>query len=289
MSKGCFSSRWPDYLELTKPRLVSLTLWSTAAGLILADHGPVHFRLLCLTLLGSGLVAAGSMSLNEWMERGEDARMTRTSSRPLPAGRLHPNEALAVGFLFSLAGLAVLYYGVNGLSAWLAFSTLFSYVAVYTPLKKITPLCTLVGAVPGAIPPLIGWAAVSGTLSLQAWVLFTIIFFWQMPHFYAISWFWRKDYQAAGFRMLSVKDPGGKRVAKEMFLYNLAMIPVSLLPFTTSLTGKLYFVSAIFMGAVMTVLSALCLKNLDKYARLFFRSSLLYLTVLFILMVLDKR
>lgn len=291
MMTGAFSfsfARLSDYWELTKPRLVSLTLWSTAAGLILADRAPVHFRLLTLTLLGTALVAAGSMSFNEWLERAEDARMSRTANRPLPAGRLHPYEAVIAGSLFSVMGLAVLYYGVNSLSALLAFATLVSYAAIYTPLKKITSLCTLVGAVPGALPPLIGWAAVSGTLSAQAWVLFAIIFFWQMPHFYAISWFCRRDYEAAGFRMLVVKDPGGRRVAREMFLYNLAMIPVSLLPFLTGLTGKIYLTAAILMGAVMTVLSILCLKDLEKYARIFFRASLLYLTFLFIFMVANK-
>ncbi len=289
MAAPYFRARFHDYLELAKIRLVSLTLWSAAAGVILADHHPVHFKTLLLTLIGAGLVAAGSMSLNQWMERVEDGLMTRTANRPLPAGRLDPKEALGAGLLLSMAGLALLFYGVNALSASLAALTLISYVLIYTPLKKITSWCTLVGAIPGALPPLIGWAAVKGELSLQAWVLFAIVFFWQMPHFYAISWFCRKEYSAAGFRMLSVEDPGGRRVAKEIFFYSLLMIPVSLLPFFSGIAGKVYFGAALFMSLCVAVLSVFCLKDLDRHARLFFRSSLLYLTLLFIFMVTNQR
>lgn len=282
-------SRLRDYWELTKPRLVSLTLWSTAAGLILSDPAPLHGKLLFWTLLGSGLAAAGSMSLNQWMERGEDSRMSRTDKRPLPDQRIFPAEALMLGILLSAAGCVLLWVCVNPLSAMLAFATVASYLAVYTPLKKRTPWCTVAGAVPGALPPLIGWAAVNGTLSFQAWTLFAIVFFWQMPHFYAISWFCRKDYESAEFKMLSVKDPSGRRVSREIFYYSLALIPVSLLPYWAGVAGKVYFAAALILSLALAGLSVLCLKQLDRYARLFFRSSLLYLTLIFILMVADKQ
>lgn len=278
-----------DYLELTKMRLVSLTLWSTAAGFLLANPGPLNKARLFLTLAGAGLVAAGSMSLNEWLERHEDAKMSRTAKRPLPAGRLHPQTALFLGITLALAGCLLLLIKINALSAVLAALTLISYIFIYTPLKKRTELNTLVGAIPGALPPMIGWAAVHEALPWGAWSLFWIIFFWQMPHFYAISWFCRKDYAAAGFKMLSVEDASGKKVGKHIFLYTLAIILVTLLPFWAGMAGPVYGMAALALGTVLAVLGYLAMKNLDRYARVFFRASLLYLTLLFIFMVFDKQ
>lgn len=282
-------SRYQSYLELTKPRLVSLTLWSTAGGVLLANQGAFPYSIFFWTLLGAALVAAGSMSLNQWMEHTEDAKMSRTSKRPLPAGELPREAALRFGILLSALGSGVLFFLVNPLSALLAFLTLAIYVLIYTPLKKKTSFNTIVGAVPGALPPLVGWAAVDGKLPFSAWALFAIIFFWQMPHFYAISWFCRKDYEAAGFKMLAVEDSQGNKVARHLFLYNLLMLPVSVLPSLTGLTGFWYFYGSIVLGTLLTLASFLCLKDMDRWARVFFRSSLAYLTLLFILMVADKQ
>lgn len=281
-------NRFIDYLELAKLRLVSLTLWSTGAGFLLASQGAIEWGQLGFTLLGSGLVAAGSMSLNEWMESPQDARMSRTAQRPLPAGRLHAWEAIFLGAGAILSGLAILLWKINSLSMVLAALTAAIYLLLYTPLKKRTELNTLIGAIPGALPPMIGWAAVHGTLPWGAWSLFWIIFIWQMPHFYAISWFCRQDYVSAGFRMLSVQDPNGEKVGRHIFFYTLAEIPVSLLPAWAGVAGLFYTGGALLFGIVMAILSYQTMRHLDQYARLFFRASLLYLTLLFILMVADK-
>lgn len=285
---GAVLQRVADYIELTKFRLVSLTLWSTAAGYMLGHRGTVDNVVLSYTLLGAGLVAAGSMSLNEWMEHREDAKMSRTAKRPLPAGRLRLEEAMGFGILLSLAGLGLLLLKVNALAAFLAWLTLITYVVVYTPLKKKTSYCTLIGAVPGALPPLIGWAAATGTLPQGAWVLFAIIFIWQMPHFFAISWFCREDYAAAGFKMLSVEDPSGRKLSHQMVLYTLLLVPVSLLPSFIGVAGKIYFWASLIMGIILAGFSFKMLRDLNRYARPFFRASLIYLTLLFIFMVWNK-
>lgn len=281
-------ARFKDYLELAKIRLVSLSLFSAVVGYYLAAPEPMNVSRLFVTLIGTALVAAGSMSLNQWMEIAEDARMNRTAGRPLPAGRLYPREALVFGMILSVLGILILYFAVNRGSALLAMITLVSYVLVYTPLKKITSLCTIVGAIPGAVPPLIGWAAVTGKPSFEAWVLFTIIFFWQMPHFLAIAWMCRKEYEAAGFRMLSVEDPQGTQVARQMVLYASALLPVSLMPSLVGLTGRLYFFCALGAGVFFVILILTSMKNIDSKARGIFRASILHLTLLLILMMIDK-
>jgi heme o synthase len=290
MTSFAFSAvraRAAEYLELTKMRLVSLVLLSTAVGFFLASRR-FDGGLFAICLTGTGLVAAGSMALNQWWERREDAQMVRTLARPLPAGKLAPREAFWFGILLSTAGLALLYLQVNLETAFLAGLTLVTYVLLYTPLKKTTSLSTIVGAVPGALPPLIGWAAAAGTTTFEAWLLFAIIFLWQMPHFLAIAWLYRKDYAAAGFRMLSVTDPSGKQVSRQILLYSLALLPVSLLPSALGLLGPLYFLGAILFGLGFIALSIESLKNLDQKAGVLFRASILYLSGLLILMVLDK-
>ena len=290
------SSRFSDYMELSKARLVSLVLLSAAVGFFLAPRtGPagvaagMDFPLFFVSLLGTAFVAAGSMSLNQWMERREDAEMKRTAARPLPAGRMQPLEALFFGTGISLAGFLILFFAVNAVAAFLAVLTLISYLLLYTPMKRMTSLCTVVGAIPGAIPPLIGWAAATGKAPFEAWVLFTIIFLWQMPHFLAIAWICRKEYESAGFKMLSVVDPSGAQVGRQIILYSAALLPVSLLPSIFGLTGKIYFFGALGLGAWVCFLSVRSFRSLDQKARPFFRASILYLALLLILMVVDKR
>lgn len=277
-----------DFLELTKPRLVSLVLLSTAVGFYLASCGAVDGTVLLRTLLGTALVAGGSMALNEWMERDEDARMKRTSSRPIPSGRIRPAFALVFGILISLAGFASLWI-IQPISALVASLIWVSYLLIYTPLKKRTSLCTLAGAIPGALPPLIGWTAASGGRpDLQAWILFLIIFLWQMPHFFAIAWLHRADYTAAGFRMLSVEDPGGNRVARQILLYSFATVQASFLASAAGLTGPVYFWGALVAGFLVLALAVTGLERLNEKARSLFRASVLYLAFLFLLMVVDK-
>lgn len=282
------SARLRDYAELTKARLVSLVLLSTAVGYFLGSSGSFDGVLFAVSLFGTGLVAAGSMALNQWWERREDAQMTRTLARPLPASRLVPAEALVFGLVLSAAGLAILYFQVNFAAAFLAGLTLVSYVWIYTPLKKKTSLCTIVGAIPGALPPMIGWAAATGKISFEAWLLFAIIFLWQMPHFLAIAWLYRKDYASAGFCMLSVEDPSGKQVSRQILLYSLALLPVSLLPSVLGLQGKFYFAGALVFGLGFIAAALESLKGLDNKAGKIFRASILYLAAILILMVLDK-
>ncbi len=281
-------ARLMDYVELAKLRLVSLTLLSAAVGFYLASPSSVDYGLMGMTILGAGLVAAGSMTLNQWMERVEDARMARTAQRPLPAGRMDAKHALLFGIVLSIAGLVVLWTAVNPAATLIAALILFSYVLAYTPLKKTTTFCTLVGAIPGALPPLIGAAAVEGIPSYKAWTLFATIFFWQMPHFLAIAWMCRKEYQAAGFQMLSVDDPDGSKVAGQILFNSMVLLPVSLMPAVVGLTGHIYFFGAFFLGVGMMLLSAASLKKLDQNSRALFRASLLHLTVLLILMIVDK-
>jgi protoheme IX farnesyltransferase len=281
-------ARLQDYVALAKLRLVSLTLLSVAVGFYLATPGPMDLSLFTFTLLGAGLVAAGSMILNQWMERVEDAKMARTAKRPLPMGRLEPKEALVLGLGLSFAGLALLYFTVNLAAAFVAVLVLISYVLAYTPLKKKTTLCTVVGALPGALPPLLGWAGAAGIPTYHAWTLFAIIFFWQMPHFLAIAWLCRKEYAAAGFCMLSVNDPDGRRVAGQIIFNALILLPVSVLPSVVGITGYVYFFGAFFMGVGFLLLGILSQDKLDQRARSLFRASILHLFLLFLLMFGDK-
>ena len=276
-------------MELSKARLVSLVLLSMAVGFFLGSPAGMDMPLFLVSLFGTAFVAAGSMSLNQWMERYEDAGMPRTAGRPIPAGRMQPSEALLFGIGTSMAGLLILFFAVNSVSAFLAALTLVSYLLLYTPLKRKTSLCTVVGALPGAIPPLIGWAAATGKTPFEAWLLFTIIFLWQMPHFLAIAWICRREYESAGFKMLSVTDPTGGQVGRQIILYSLALLPVSLLPSIIGLTKSFYFFGALILGAWISYLSITGSRDLDRRARPFFRASILYLALLLILMVADKR
>jgi protoheme IX farnesyltransferase len=242
-------SRWLDFVELTKPRIGVMVLFTVAAGALLAQRAPLDLVQLMHALIGTALVAAGASALNQWLERGSDALMRRTENRPLPAGRLSPAEALVFGCVLSGAGL--LYMAVlmaHPLAAAVTAVTLLSYVFIYTPLKRKTTLNTLIGAVPGALPPVIGWTALTGTLDAPAVVLFLIVFIWQVPHFLAIAWMYREDYARAGLKMLPGIDSEGSATSRQMLLYSFALIPVSLLPVWLHQAGAMYGFGALGLG-----------------------------------------
>jgi protoheme IX farnesyltransferase len=278
-----------DFFVLIKLRLNLLALLTTLAGFYLASSGPLEMSLMGFTLLGATAVAAGSGALNQWLEVEQDSKMKRTEHRPLPAGRMGAWQALALGLSLSLLGEWLLFWRVNDLTAYLGLAALISYVAVYTPLKKVTSLCTLVGAVPGALPPLMGWTAVRGSIGLEGWVLFAILFLWQMPHFLAIGWMYRDDYERAGFPMLSVLDREGHSTGWMAVIYSAGLLPVSLLPAVFHLSGLVYFWTALALSlALLSVSFNLAFRKSLKSARWLFLASLVYLTVLFIVMVADR-
>jgi len=237
-----------EYTELTKPRITWLILMSTAVGYFFGHRGAWAFWPILHTLLGTGLIASGTAALNQWYERDADRKMRRTAGRPIPSGRLSPERALRFGIMLSLLGFGELGFEVNWLAAPLGMITLLSYLFLYTPLKQKTPLSTLVGAFPGAMPPIIGYAAASGVLDAPAWALFAILFFWQFPHFLAIAWMYREDYERAGIVMLPVVQPDGRSTARQIVLYSLALIPVSLVPSLLGMSGNIYLAGASALG-----------------------------------------
>ena len=284
------ASRLVDFYELTKPRMNFLVVVTTMVGFYMAlPAGFSDWALLLHTLLGTAMAAAGASVLNQYVERRYDALMHRTSNRPLPAGRVSPVEALALGVLLSTGGTLYLAAAVNGLTAALGVFTIASYVFLYTPMKRWTTLCTVVGAVPGAIPPLMGWSAAADALPAQAWALFGILFFWQMPHFLAIAILYRDDYAAGGFQMLPVVDEGLVATGRQMLLYGLALIPVSLMPVLLRMAGPLYFVAAVVLGVGFLGFGLACaLRKTRTDARKMFFASIVYLPLLFAVLMLDK-
>ena len=278
-----------DYLELSKSRIVLMVLITTAAGFLFASHR-VAPLLLVHTLIGTALVAAGTNALNQYVEREHDGKMHRTRMRPLPAGRITPRAAL--WFSSAIAVIGTLYLGllVNWLTAALGAFTLTSYIFVYTPLKRVSTICTLIGAIPGAVPPLMGWTAVTNELSLGGWIVFGILFFWQLPHFMAISWMYREDYARGGFVMLAVRDGEGTAVAREAILYTLALLPLSVAPALLGMTGIAYFIGAALCGAAL--LAATVRFFFDRQirnARSVFMISNLYLLTVMLLLVVNAR
>ena len=283
------ASRAADYLALTKPRLNLLVLITTLAGVYLASPEGVPLPLLLHTLIGTALVAGGAAALNQVWERDTDRMMRRTSTRPLPSGRLGIAEGVLFGVLLSIAGIAELAIAVNTLSAAVAALTLASYVLVYTPLKRRSSLSTLVGAVPGALPPVIGWVAVTGSLTLPALVLFGIQFFWQMPHFLAIAWMYRDDYARAGIPLLPVMEPNGRRTGQQALLYAAALWPVSLLPTAVGLAGTPYSLLATALGFAFIAQAALFARERSMVtARRLFLISITYLPLLWAALVIDR-
>ena len=289
LTGGSFTRGLAVYLELTKPRLTLLAVATTGVGLYLGAPGPLEAGRWIATLAGAALVGGGGGALNQYLEWTLDAKMVRTQGRPLPSGRLAPRAARTFGLLLGGAGLAVLGLWVNALAAGLGAATLVSYLALYTPLKTRTPLCTLVGAVPGALPPLIGWAAARGTLDVGGWVLFVLMFLWQLPHFLALAWLYREDYARAGFRMLPAIDPTGRAVGRQITLACLALVPVSLGPTVLQVTGGVYFAAALALGlAFLGVGAAAAVAQTTQSARRLFVASITYLPGLLAFMAADK-
>ncbi len=281
-------SRAADYLELAKPRISVMVLITVAAGAIMATVGPIDWAELCQTLLGTALVATGASALNQLLERDSDALMARTEARPLPAGRLQPLEVGIFGAAFGLLGIWYLAFSGQKLAALAAAFTFVGYVFLYTPLKRVTTLNTLIGAIPGAMPPVIGWVSVRGTIDVEIVILFLILFLWQVPHFLAIAWIYKRDYARAGLRMLPVVDDSGAMTGRQMIYYCLALISVSLLPMSRGRVGLVYVASALVLGSMFLICSIIFARrpSLD-HARTVLRASLIYLPLLLVLLLCD--
>ena len=267
--------------ELSKARLSFLVLMTTLVGFLLGWRGPMDYTLLIATLLGTALSAAGASALNQWLERDLDALMPRTSDRPLPARRMHPSDALLFGLLASGSGVAILAFFANPLTAILSGLTIIIYAALYTPLKRFTELNTLVGAIPGALPPLLGWTAARDHAGLGGWILFLILWFWQMPHFLAIAWLYKDQYALAGFKMLSTRDPEGWATSLQSLIYSVALLAITLVPGLIGMASPYYFFAAMALGAAMIYLSAAFVRNrTNTSARRLFFASIIYLPLL---------
>jgi heme o synthase len=277
-----------DYIDLTKPRITWLILMSTVVGYYFGHKGQWSLWVLLNTMVGTALVASGTAALNQWYEREADRHMRRTQMRPLPSGRLSAGQALWFGIALALIGGLELGLSVNWLASGLCISTLLLYLFLYTPLKQKTWWSTTVGAFPGAMPPLIGYAAAANRLTPEAWVLYAILFLWQFPHFYAIAWMYRDDYARAGIRMLPVVEPDGESTARQILLYSVLLIPISLLPNWLGMTGTLYTAGAIAMGLVFLYSGVrVSLDRTNARARKVLLASVLYLPVIYCLMILD--
>jgi len=282
------SNRVKDYIELTKPRITWLIVMSTAVGYYFGHSGPWLIWSTIHTMIGTALIASGTAALNQWYEREADRHMRRTQGRPLPSGRLQPQRALLFGIFLSLLGGLELGLFLNWLTAALGIATLAMYLFLYTPLKKKTWWSTTVGAVPGAMPPLIGFAAAANTLTAEAYVLGAILFLWQFPHFYAIAWMYREDYSRAGIQMLPVVEPDGQSTARQILFYSVLLIPISLLPKWMGMTGTVYMVGAIILGLVFLYSGVrVSLERTRVRARNVLLASVVYLPVLYVLMVCD--
>lgn len=275
-------------MELAKPRIVTMVLITTAIGYFLGGSGIQDWGHLLLTLLGTGLAAGGSAALNNYLERETDTRMQRTRQRVLPSGRMDPGTALTYGVTLVLGGVSLLVWSVNLLVGFLVLLTAFLYVLVYTPLKRITWLNTPIGAIPGALPPMVGWAAATGELSAGAWILFGILYTWQHPHFYAIAWMFREDYRAAGFQMLSVVDPSGRRLFRQAVVFSVALLAVSVWLTVLGITGWIYLAGSLLIGLGMLASSLMLARQPTPHeARRVLLTSVVYLPILLVLIVLD--
>jgi protoheme IX farnesyltransferase len=282
-------SRTADYVALTKPRLNLLVVATTAAGCYLGAGAGLDVTLLFHVVCGTALVAGGSAAFNQIAERHVDALMERTKHRPVAEGRLSVRDALVFAAVLSIAGLAWLALASNLLATAVAAATLVTYVWVYTPLKRRTSFSTVIGAIPGALPPMIGWAAATDTLSREAWILFAIVFFWQMPHFLAIAWLFRDDYGRAGFPMLPVVDPGGRSTGYQVAAYASALVPVSLTPSLMGLSGPVYFLVALVLGLTFLFTSLrFAVRRTRHDARTLFLASIAYLPLVWIAMIADR-
>ena len=287
--RASYRTVFGDLASLTKPGITRLVVFTTAAGFLMAAGRASDLVLLFHTVIGAAFAAAGANALNMWWERDTDAFMRRTSGRPLPAGRLGSRAALLFALGLSLYGLLHLALFVNPAALLLVAASLLSYVLVYTPLKRRTHHATLIGAIPGALPILAGWAATGAPIDTAALALFGVVFLWQMPHFYALAWVYREDYGRGGLRMLSVIDPVGTRIGLESTLYSVALLGASLVPVVTGLLGWVYAAGATALGGGMILLSARLweVRN-DGRAWKLFLGSITYLPVLLVLMLVDR-
>jgi protoheme IX farnesyltransferase len=284
-----FVHRIADFIELVKPRLVVMILITTAAGFYLGAQQTVDWLRCLHTLVGAGLTAAGVLGLNQYLERDVDAQMKRTQERPLPGGRMHPLTALLIGAILTGGGMLYLTISVNMLSGFVISLIVVSYLFLYTPLKRKTSLCTLIGAVPGALPPVVGWVAARGSLTGEAWVLFTILFLWQIPHSLAIAYIYREDYARAGFRLLPVIHPDGASTCRQIVINCVALLGIGLLPVLYGVAGSIYFFTALVSGVAFLAFGIYLARTRSiKAARYLLYASLLYLPAVFITMALDK-
>jgi protoheme IX farnesyltransferase len=277
-----------DYIALTKPRVTWLILATTGIGYYFGARFGWSGWTLFHTILGTCLIASGTAALNQWYEREADAKMKRTRMRPLPAGRISPRGAFIFAVALSVMGFAELAIGANLLTGLLGLFTLLTYLFVYTPMKQRSPHSTTIGAIPGAMPPLIGFAGAAGTLTTEAWILGLILFLWQFPHFYAIAWMYREDYERAGIRMLSVVEPDGESTARRIVWCSAALIPISLLPKFWSMAGNIYVVGAILAGLMFVYYATRIVADHSRVrARAVLLASVVYLPILYGLLVFD--
>jgi heme o synthase len=284
-----YRTKTSDYIALAKPRLNGLVVASALAGYAMSGGDTSDVARVVSTVVGTGLVAGGASAFNQLIERDSDALMERTRLRPLPDGRLQSSEALAFATVLSVLGLLMLALGANILSAAVACATLAIYAVAYTPLKRRTSLATVVGAVPGALPPAIGWAAGRGDLSEGAWILFGIVFLWQLPHFLAIAWIYREDYARAGLLMLPVIEPDGRSTARQAIAYAAALMPVAMAPTLLGMTGAVYFgVAFVLTAALLALAIRFGVDRSVSSARRLFYGSITYLPLLWIAMIADR-
>src|SRR6266481_96143 len=282
-------SKLSAYITLTKPDVSFLVLMTTGAGYYMGARGPISWLHMIHVIVAKMMIAAGTAALNHYIERESDRYMRRTASRPLPGGVLQPREALIFGVALSIAGALDLYIVAGPLAAGLGIATCLSYLLAYTPLKKRTVWATFVGAFPGAIPPMIGWVAATGSLDRGAWLLFAILFLWQFPHFHAISWMYREDYARAGIMMLPVVDREGKRTFRQIILYAVALVAVSLLPALMGLAGVLYFFGALVTSTALVQVSLWAASNkTNTRAKWLMHATVIHIPILLGLMVYDK-
>ncbi len=284
------SEKFAAYVELTKPRITLFIVLIAAAGFFLASTRGFDYSKFFHAMAAIAMLSSGVATLNQFMERRLDALMRRTSARPLPSNRIAPQSVLLFGLLLTIIAEIYLWFAVNPLTAALGMTVVVGYVCLYTPLKTRTSLSTVVGAFPGAMPPLIGWTAAANHLTLEAWVLFAILFLWQFPHFLAIAWMYREDYERAGIVMLPVVEPEGRVTGQQIVIYALLLLPVSVFPAMIGMTGALYFCGALALGMFYlwaSIRTALSMTNQNAKRLLF--ASIIYLPALFVLMMIDSK
>jgi len=283
-------SKLSAFVALTKPRILTMVVVMTVTGYFLGAQSLSPLTDVLILIVGTALSSGGAAVLNNYIERDIDSRMQRTRLRPIPAGIISPSEALSFGLILVLAGVSLLVWRINLLTGFLSLLTVFLYVLVYTPLKRLTWLNTVIGAIPGALPPVGGWAAATGHIELGAWIVFLILFVWQHPHFYAIAWMYKEDYRRGGFKMLPVIDPEGVRTFRQVVGFSIALIPVSLMPYFFGMAGIWYGIGMTILGIGLLLIGIqLAQTGSVKHARRLLRASVIYLPLFFILILGDSR